>query len=73
MGGYLYTLKYNKYAFSHFLFFFFFDSHLTLLVARSRFNRGGECNILLSKLASEGHPHIHALYEWINPITDEGS
>jgi hypothetical protein len=38
-----------------------------------------ECNILFSKLDSEGHPHIHAfyeaLYEWINPITDhpEGS
>jgi hypothetical protein len=43
------------------------------MLARSRFNRGGECNTLLSKLASEGHPHIHALYEWINPITDEGS
>ena len=45
----------------------------TEMLARSRFNRGGECNTLLSKLASEGHPHIHALYEWINPITDEGS
>jgi familyl 116 glycosyl hydrolase-like protein len=43
------------------------------MLARSRFNKGGECNTLLSKLASEGHPHIHALYEWINPITDEGS
>jgi hypothetical protein len=34
-----------------------------------------ECDILLSKLASEGHPHIHSFYEWINPITDhaEGS
>jgi hypothetical protein len=31
--------------------------------------------LLLSKLASEGHPHIHTFYEWINPITDhpEGS
>jgi hypothetical protein len=43
------------------------------MLARSRFNRGVECNTLLSKLASEGHPHIHAFYEWINPITDEGS
>jgi hypothetical protein len=43
------------------------------MLARSRFNRGAECNTLLSKLASEGHPHIHAFYEWINPITDEGS
>ena len=43
------------------------------MLARSRFNRGGECDILLAKLASEGHPHLHAFYEWINPITDEGS
>jgi hypothetical protein len=40
------------------------------MLARSRFDRVEECNILFSKLASEGHPHIHALYEWINPITD---
>jgi hypothetical protein len=45
------------------------------MLARSRFDRVEECSILLSKLASEGHPHIHAFYEWINPITDhpEGS
>ncbi len=43
------------------------------LLARSRFNQFEECNILFSKLASEGHPHLHAFYEWINPITDEGS
>ena len=39
------------------------------MLARSRFNRVGECDILLSKLASEGHPHLHAFYEWINPVT----
>ncbi|MFL6432239.1 MAG: hypothetical protein ACJ71O_00715, partial [Nitrososphaeraceae archaeon] len=43
------------------------------MLARSRFNKVEECDILLSKLASEGHPHSHAFYEWINPITDEGS
>jgi hypothetical protein len=43
------------------------------MLARSRFNKVEECDILLSKLASEGHPHLHAFYEWINPITDEGS
>ena len=43
------------------------------ILARSRFNEFEECNILLSKLASGGHPHLHAFYEWINPITDEGS
>jgi glycogen debranching enzyme len=43
------------------------------MLARSRFNQIEECNILFSKLASEGHPYLHAFYEWINPITDEGS
>jgi hypothetical protein len=43
------------------------------MLARSRFGRIKECDILLSKLASEGHPRLHAFYEWINPITDEGS
>jgi hypothetical protein len=44
------------------------------MLARSRFNKVEGCNILLSKIASnDGHPHLHAFYEWINPITDEGS
>jgi hypothetical protein len=43
------------------------------MLARSRFNRIEECDILLSKLASEEHPHIHTFYEWINPITDQGN
>jgi hypothetical protein len=44
------------------------------MLARSRFNKVEGCNILLSKLASnDGHPHLHAFYEWINPITDQGS
>jgi hypothetical protein len=41
------------------------------MLARGRFHRVEECNILLSKLISEGHPHIHAFYEWVNPITDQ--
>jgi glycogen debranching enzyme len=41
------------------------------MLARSRFSRIEECNILFSKLTSEGHPHIHAFYEWVNPITDQ--
>jgi Glycosyl-hydrolase family 116, catalytic region len=40
------------------------------MLARSRFEQYEECDILLSKLASEGHPHMHTFYEWINPITD---
>ena len=43
------------------------------MLARSRFDRVEECDTLFSKLASEGHPHMHTYYEWINPITDEGS
>jgi glycogen debranching enzyme len=43
------------------------------MLARSRFDRVEESGILFSKLASEGHPHMHTYYEWINPITDEGS
>jgi glycogen debranching enzyme len=43
------------------------------MLARSRFNRIEECDILLSKLASEEHPHIHTFYEWINPISDQGN
>jgi hypothetical protein len=40
------------------------------MLARSRFNQFEECDLLLSKLTSEDHPHIHTFYEWINPITD---
>jgi hypothetical protein len=40
------------------------------MLARSRFRRFKECDILLSTLASEGHPHIHCFYEWLNPIND---
>jgi len=40
------------------------------MLARSRFDQYEECNILLSKLISDDHPHIHSFYEWVNPITD---
>jgi hypothetical protein len=44
------------------------------MLARSRFNKAEGCNILLSKSASnDGHPYLHAFYEWINPVTDQGS
>ena len=42
------------------------------MLARSRFDRAEECNILLSKLASENEPHPHAFYEWVNPNTGKG-
>jgi hypothetical protein len=40
------------------------------MLARSRFGQLKECDILLSTLASEGHPHVHSFYEWLNPIND---
>ena len=43
------------------------------MLARSRFNRIEECNILLSKLASEWTPHTQSFYEWIDPITSQGN
>ena len=42
------------------------------MLARSRFDRIEECNLLLSKLTSESNLHMNTFYEWINPITDEG-
>jgi hypothetical protein len=41
------------------------------MLARSRFEKANDCEYLLSKLASEGHPHTHAFYEWINPTNDQ--
>jgi hypothetical protein len=43
------------------------------MLARSRFDRVEECNLLLSLLTSESELHMHTFYEWINPITDEGN
>jgi hypothetical protein len=40
------------------------------MLARSRLGQFKECDILLSTLASKGHPHIHSFYEWLNPIND---
>jgi glycogen debranching enzyme len=42
------------------------------MLARSRFDRAEECNILLSKLTTESNLYVHTFYEWVNPITDEG-
>jgi glycogen debranching enzyme len=42
------------------------------MLARSRFDRVDECNLLLSTLTSESNLHMYTFYEWINPITDEG-
>lgn len=43
------------------------------MLARSRFEMVDDCNLLLSTLtSSDGHPHVHAYYEWINPLNDKG-
>ena len=42
------------------------------MLARSRFDRVEECNLLLSTLTSESNLHMRTFYEWINPITEEG-
>jgi glycogen debranching enzyme len=42
------------------------------MLARSRFDRVEECNLLLSTLTSESNLQMHTFYEWINPITAEG-
>ena len=42
------------------------------MLARSRFDKAEECNILLSKLTTESNLYMHTFYEWVNPITDEG-
>jgi glycogen debranching enzyme len=42
------------------------------ILARGRFDRFEECDMLLSVLASETDLHKHTLYEWVNPITNEG-
>lgn len=44
------------------------------MLARSRFEMVKDCNSLLSTLtSSDGHPHAHAYYEWINPLNDKGN
>jgi hypothetical protein len=43
------------------------------MLARSRFDRVQECNLLLSILTSESNLYMHTFYEWINPITGEGN
>jgi len=43
------------------------------MLARGRFGRVEECDILLTALASENRLYKHAFWEWVNPITNEGN
>ncbi|MDQ5842519.1 MAG: hypothetical protein M3286_03415, partial [Thermoproteota archaeon] len=42
------------------------------MLARSRYDRVEECNLLLATLTSEDHLHMHTFYEWLDPITGKG-
>ncbi len=42
------------------------------MLARSRFERIEECNILLSVLTSKDEDNLHAFYERVDPITHIG-
>jgi hypothetical protein len=43
------------------------------MLARTRFDRIEECDLLLSTLTSESNLQMRTFYEWVNPITDEGN
>ena len=44
------------------------------MLARSRFGRIDECQALLSMLtSSDSQARVRAFYEWVNPITNQGS
>jgi hypothetical protein len=43
------------------------------ILARIRFDRFEECNMLLSKLSSGGNPAEYSLYEWVHPVTGKGN
>jgi glycogen debranching enzyme len=43
------------------------------MLARTRFGKIDDCNFLLSKFVSSNGVHSHMLYEWVNPLTFQGS
>ncbi len=43
------------------------------MLARSRFARVEECNLLLTTLTSESKLNMHTFYEWVDPIKGEGN
>ena len=43
------------------------------LLARTRFGKIDECSFLLSKFVSNSGIHSNMLYEWVNPLTFQGS
>ena len=43
------------------------------ILARTRFGKMDDCSFLLSKFVSDNVVHSNMLYEWINPLTFQGS
>lgn len=43
------------------------------MLARSRFGRVDDCNIIMSKFVSDKILYLDMLYEWVNPLTYKGS
>ena len=43
------------------------------MLARTRFGKIDDCNLLLSKFISNNGVHSNMLYEWVNPLTFQGS
>ncbi|HET7643465.1 MAG TPA: hypothetical protein VFK40_08150, partial [Nitrososphaeraceae archaeon] len=43
------------------------------MLARSRFGKIDDCNILLSKFVTGDGVNPNMLYEWVNPMTFQGS
>ena len=43
------------------------------MLARTRFGKIDDCSLLLSKFVSNNGVHSNMLYEWVNPLTFQGS
>ena len=43
------------------------------MLARTRFGKLDDCSLLLSKFVSNNGVHSNMLYEWVNPLTFQGS
>ena len=43
------------------------------MLARTRFGKIDDCSLLLSKFVSNNGVHSNILYEWVNPLTFQGS
>ena len=42
------------------------------MLARSRFGKIDDCNLLLSNIVSNSNVHSNILHEWVHPLTLQG-